>query len=133
MPEKFVSFLGYTIYNAKKYAGQTEWDLATAHYNYAKKIPQTISQYIKEEVRSHLTDNMTDIPIGLTSVMHTHNTLPNMAQKYNHPIWQIPDLTLEKEDISTIKGNHLKYRATKEKYIEFAKDFINRVKTIEND
>lgn len=54
-PVNFVRFLGYTIYNAKKYSGITPWDLALAHYNYAKRIPETIEEFISPEVRNHLT------------------------------------------------------------------------------
>ncbi len=131
-PNEFVRFLGYTIYNARKYTGTTEWDLAKAHYNYAKQIPETIEKYISEEVRSHLSSELANSPIGGTSVMHSHNTTPNMAQKYKHPIWEIPDLTnLDSDDISTIKGNADKlYRPLKEKYIEFANSFLERINTL---
>ena len=131
-PLKFVRFLGYTIYNAKKYTGVTEWDLAQAHYNYAKQIPETIETYISSEVREHLSKEQTNTPIGLKAVMHSHNTLPNMAQKYKHPIWEIPDLdTLDKEDIATIKGNsNTHYKPTKVAYRQFAESLIERIKTL---
>lgn len=35
---------------------------------------------------------MIDTPIGLKNVMHSHNTLLGMAQKYKNPIWNIPNL-----------------------------------------
>lgn len=132
-PDKFVRFLGYTIYNAKKYSGQTEWDLARAHYNYAQQIPATIEQFISEDVRSHLTPDFVHQPIGDISVMHSHNTLPNMAQKYKCPIWQVPDSeNLSPEDASTIKGNaNTFYRPTKTKYKDFAKSFLERVATLD--
>jgi cellulose biosynthesis protein BcsQ len=41
-PANFVRFLGFTIYNARKYTGNNEWDLATAHYNFAQEIPKTM-------------------------------------------------------------------------------------------
>ena len=131
-PLKFVRFLGYTIYNAKKYTGVTEWDLAQAHYNYAKQIPETIETYISYEVREHLSKEQTNTPIGLKAVMHSHNTLPNMAQKYKHPIWEIPDLdTLDKEDSATIKGNsNTHYKPTKIAYRQFAESLIERIKTL---
>jgi len=130
-PTQFVRFLGYTIYNAKKYTGATEWDLALAHYNYAQQIPETINQFISLEIRSHLSDEQADSPIGLTSVMHSHNTLPNMMQKYKHPIWQIPGLqNLEPADRATILGNRGLYESTKDKYIEFANSFLDRVTTL---
>jgi len=132
-PKNFVRFLGYTIYNAKKYTGTTEWDLAKAHYNYAKQIPETIEKFLSSEVRSHLSDELAYSPIGGTSVMHSHNTTPNMAQKYKHPIWQIPDLqNLDADDVSTIKGNADKlYRPLRDKYIEFANSFLERINTLD--
>lgn len=127
-PENFVKFLGFTIYNAKKYKGSTPWDLAQSHYNYAKQIPDTIRKYISPEVRDYLPDELLNSPIGLTNVMHSHNTLPAMAQKYKNPIWKIPDVVnLEDEDIPTIKGNRKIYEGTKEAYINFAKDLLERI------
>lgn len=130
-PKEFVRFIGYTIYNAKKYTGVTPWDLALAHYNYAQQIPPAIDKYIPTQIRSNLTQEQVNTPIGLTSVMHTHNTLPNMAQKYKQPIWQIPTLTnLDKEDKSTIFGNRGIYEETREKYNQFANSFLERVSTL---
>lgn len=131
-PEKFVSFLGYTIYNAKKYTGVTPYDLAKAQYNFAQQIPETIEKFISPEVREHLPITLANLPIGGKSVMHSHNTLPNMAQKYKHPIWEIPDLeNLEPEDISTIKGNsNTHYKPTKEAYRQFANSLIERINTL---
>nr|WP_289833986.1 hypothetical protein [Parabacteroides goldsteinii] len=131
-PPKFVRFLGYTIYNAKKYTGQTDWDLARAHYNYAQQIPETIETFISEDVREHLSSDMVHNPIGGMAVMHSHNTQPNMAQKYKHPIWEIPDLdNLESIDRGTIRGNIKMYTSTKEKYEEFAKSFLERIRTLD--
>ncbi|MBC8234712.1 AAA family ATPase [bacterium] len=130
-PRAFVQFLGYTIYNAKKYKGVTKWDLATAHYNYAKQIPGAIANFIPQEVRKHLTDEMLDNPIGDTAVMHSHSTLPSMSQKYKRPIWDVPSLnTLDKTDKSTISGNRRQYEATKESYISFTNDLISRLETL---
>jgi cellulose biosynthesis protein BcsQ len=130
-PQNFVRFLGYTIYNAKKYTGATEWDLAQAHYNYAQQIPQTIEKYISPEVRNHLSQEQANSPIGLTAVMHSHSTLPNMAQKYKNPIWLIPSLpNLDAEDKNTILGNRAIYEATRERYTEFAKSFLQRINTL---
>lgn len=130
-PENFVRFLGYTIYNAKKYTGATAWDLAQAHYNYAQQIPHAIEQFISPEVRNHLTNEQANSPIGGTSVMHSHNTLPNMAQKYKHPIWQIPSLqNLEPEDKPTIMGNRAVYEAMRARYIYFATSFLERINTL---
>lgn len=74
---------------------------------------------------------MINTPIGLKNVMHSHNTLPAMAQKYKNPMWKIPSLpNLEKEDYSTIRGNRKKYEHTKESYINFVKDLLKRIKTL---
>jgi cellulose biosynthesis protein BcsQ len=128
-PENFVTFLGYTIYNAKRYAGyKNKWDLAHAHLNYANQIPQTIEENIQEDIRSHLTSEMLAAPIGETSVMHTHNTFPSMAQHYNQPMWKVPDLpNLEKEHINTLRGAGNKYRETKESYFSFCDDLLSRI------
>ncbi len=132
-PHNFVRFLGYTIYNAKKYSTlSNRWDLAQAHYNYAQQIPGIIDQYVVQEVRQHLTDEMVKQPIGNMAVMHSHNTSLNMSQKYNSPIWKVPDCNLDHQDRSTIKGNaNLLYYSTKEKYKEFAEDFLMRIATLD--
>jgi cellulose biosynthesis protein BcsQ len=127
-PKEFVQFLGYTIYNAKKYTGKTEWDLALAHDHFAKQIPATINKYIPRDVMAKAPYDIMTQPIGGTAVMHTHNTLPNMAQKYKHPIWEIPYLNnLEETDRLTIFGNKDNYTLTREAYKEFADDFLVRL------
>ena len=132
-PKNFVTFLGYTIYNAKKYTGYNEWDLAKAHLNYAKKIPSTIEENIKEEIRSHLTTELMENPIGGTSVMHTHNTFPSMAQYYNSPMWKVPDLpNIEKDHVSTLGGSGSKYRETRKKYISFCDDLLLRINLLDS-
>ncbi|GGM95922.1 AAA family ATPase [Shewanella xiamenensis] len=132
-PENFVTFLGYTIYNAKKYAGyKNKWDLAHAHLNYANQIPATIEENIQKDMRSHLTDELMASPIGETSVMHTHNTFPSMAQHYNKPMWKVPDLdNIEKEHQNTLRGAGNKYRQTKDGYFEFCKDLLSRIELLE--
>lgn len=129
LPHTFVRFLGYTIFNAKKYSGQgNSWDLAQAHYNYARQIPQAIRSYIPESVRSALGDDRLAEPIGGTAVMHTHNTLPNMAQKYRKPMWDVPRApNLEEDDRTTIIGNRARYEATRDAYVAFARDVIARL------
>lgn len=133
-PSSFVHFLGYTIYNARKFTGKTtsHWNLAQAHLNYAKQIPEFINKYIIEDVRSGLTKRQITDPIGGTAVMHSHNTLPNMSQKYKCPIWKVPTCTnLDDEDANTIKLNSKKYYIpTFDGYKKFAEDFLNRVKVL---
>ncbi len=130
-PENFVRFLGYTIYNAKKYTGTAEWNLAKAHFNYAIQIPETINKFIASEFRDHLTGFQSDRPIGLTAVMHSHNTLPAMAQKYKTAMWNVPFLdTLEPSDKGTVAGNRGSFEATKTAYSSFADEFLERIETL---
>lgn len=128
-PTDFVHLFGYTIYNAKKYSGKNNtWDLAVAHYNYAEQIPVTIEKYIDKSIWNKLPHNTLRRPIGGTAVMHTHNTLPNMAQKYHVPIWKVPaSPSLETDDISTIAGNRTIYEMTLKKYEQFAQDLLSRL------
>jgi len=126
-PERFVHLLGYTIYNAKKYSGKKNaWNLATAHYNYALQIPITIETFVDKSVWGVPGEELMT-PIGGTAVMHTHNTLPNMAQKYHLPIWRVPEASLDTDDISTIAGNRTIYEDTRGKYEAFAHDLLTRV------
>jgi len=127
-PERFVEFLGFTVYNARKYSGsKNELGLAQAHYNYAKEIPSVIDHYIDIENRTLIDKEILNQSIGANSVIYSHNTFPSMAQKYHSPMWRLPSLTsLEDEDRSTISGNRIKYESTLSAYQEFAKDFMKR-------
>lgn len=130
-PLKYVRLLGFTIYNAKKYSGGKPWNLATAHYNYAKQIPDAIKQFIRPEVRDILSDDLLANPVGEMAIMHTHNTLPSMAQKYHLPMWKVPSYpSLDSSDVSTVLGNRSIYEGTREKYIEFAKDLLQRMNAL---
>jgi cellulose biosynthesis protein BcsQ len=128
-PNEFVKFMGYTIYNAKKYSGaKNPLGLAAAQYNYAKQIPQTIREFLDKE--NMIWDGLADIDesIGGNAVIHTHNTLPNSAQKYHKPIWLLPKHEdIDKDERSTIIGNSQIYIATKGAYRSFAQDFLTRV------
>ena len=127
-PEKYVRLLGFTIYNAKKYSGSRPWNLATAQYNYAKQMPDTIKQFIGRDIREYLDDSTLANPVGDTAVMHTHNTLPNMAQRYHLPMWKVPSSAkLEPTDVATVSGNRGTYEATREAYIAFANDLLQRM------
>lgn len=129
-PNNFVRLLGYTIFNAKKYSGKP-LDLATAHYNFATQIPEAIRDYISPDIRAHLSEEVLGEPIGGTAIMHTHNTLPSMAQKYHTPMWRVPSAILDSTDTSTILGNRTSYEATKEKYFDFAKDLLSRTSSLD--
>ena len=89
-PQKFVSFLGFTIFNARRYSVSGDWDLSQAHQHYAEQIPATIRKYIDADHRKHLTESQLESPIGGTAVMHSYSTRPNMAQKYRTPMWEVP-------------------------------------------
>ena len=133
-PRTFVKFMGYTIYNAKKYGGSkstNDLDLAVAQYNYAIQIPTTIDGYIDAENQLSGCSGSLAQSIGGKSVIHTHNTLPNMAQKYHEPIWRLPDLQLDDEDRPTITANRDVYYKTRDAYTIFAVDFLDRVKCLD--
>jgi cellulose biosynthesis protein BcsQ len=131
-PEKFVRFIGYTIYNAKRYAGGgNPLNLAKAHYHYADQIPETIERFIDPK-------NIIDFPdvlsgsIGANAVIHTHNTFPSMSQKYHQPMWGLPNYhDLEPADRGTIAGNQGAYLATQSAYHDFAKDFLRRLRYLD--
>jgi cellulose biosynthesis protein BcsQ len=130
-PKAFVRFLGYTIYNARPYRQEprlNKWDLAGGHFHFAKQIPETIRKAIPLEIRQTLRDSDIDEPIGGTSVMHTHNTLPNLAQKYHVPIWQLPEKDdLETNDKNVIRVNRSAYIDTKAQYMTFAESVVERI------
>lgn len=132
-PKTFVKFLGFTIYNAKKYSGRNKYDLAAAHFSYVKKLPEIIKACIPDECYSHLSEELIAKPIGGTSVMHTHNTLPSMAQKYRVPMWEVPDnKSIFPEDKGNISGLQQIYYEKKELYHSFAEDLISRLEGIKD-
>lgn len=137
-PKKFVQFLGYTIYNAKKYDGNNEYQLADAHYSYAQRIPMTVNEYINVENKVNHPD--IDKPIGGNSIMHSHNTFPSVAQALKCAMWEVPETFsklqqtdpdyLSEQIIDLNRGSFGRYRETKEKYINFAKEFIQRTEAL---
>lgn len=130
-PDTFVKFLGYTIYNAKRYSKyESDLNLAKAHLNYAQQIPRTIEEWVDPENRIQRR-GLLDHSIGQNSVIHSHNTLPSMSQKYHLPMWELPDSEiLDPDDRSTILGNQQIYRGTKSSYESFAKDFLERLEQL---
>lgn len=129
-PKSFVKLLGFTIYNAKKYTGITVWDLAKAHYNYATQIPQAIIESMPAGVTDNLSSNVLSYPVGGTSIMHTHNTLTGMSQKYHLPMWKVPEYPYLTDDHSTVTANRSVYEGTLDKYKEFCVDLLKRIDTL---
>ncbi|WP_146552597.1 ParA family protein [Rummeliibacillus sp. SL167] len=139
-PEKFVQFLGYTIYNAKKQSKQlNEYDLAVAHYAYAKEMPKTVEKYIVSKNRAPVADIMS--PIGGIAVMHSHNTFPSVAQALKCSMWLVPQTYKDyKENDPELldallveepnPGHFKKYKETQENYHAFAKEFIERAEVL---
>ncbi|WP_031444007.1 ParA family protein [Arenibacter algicola] len=95
-PSNFVQFLGYTIYNAKRYTRDNEpfneYNLAQAHYQYVTQIPETIVEYIQESNRTSVSNDLIASPIGGSSIIHSHNTFPAMAQALKCPMWKVPEV-----------------------------------------
>lgn len=140
-PKKFVQFIGFVIYNAKKYTShKNEYNLANAHYRYAKLIPQTITGYIQDKNIAPTLLKQIDKPIGGTSIMHTHNTYPSVAQGLKCPMWSVPDVYVEMQrenpeylDINQIQVNNASlddFRKTLDSYKDFAKDLISRMEAL---
>jgi cellulose biosynthesis protein BcsQ len=131
-PKHFVQFLGYTIYNARKYTNKTaKWNLAQAHLKYALEIPIVIQKYIGSDLRKSITDELLAEPIGGESIMHGHNTLPTLAQSYRVPMWKIPGLkNIETAHQNTVNGQKPYILKTRIKYAEFAESLVSRIKLL---
>lgn len=131
--EYSVNFLGYTLYNAKKYQRKNrntnKWHLARAHFEYAEKIPDIISQNIPKNSYSFLSAEEMREPIGGIAIMHSHNTFPSTSQSLNVPMWEVPS----KSSNNSIKGNRKKYEETKEKYSDFVDDLLVRLGKLNNN
>jgi len=131
LPANFVGFLGYTIYNAKRREGSSKWNMAIAHYDYARQVPQTVASHIPAELSTGIDESKLSEPIGGMAVMHTHNTYPTHAQKYHRPMWLLPSSPdLEDGDKATVLTNRDRYLATREAYHEFANDVVSRVNNL---
>ena len=132
-PKNFVQFLGYTIYNARKYTKVgSKWNLAQAHLKYALEIPNIIHSYIGLDLRKNISDELLSQPIGGEAVMHGHNTFPTLAQHYRVPMWKIPNLSkIDKDHQNTINGQRQEILATKRKYAEFAESLKERIELLE--
>lgn len=132
-PKEFVQFLGYTIYNARKYTKpNAKWNLAQAHLQYVLSIPKIIHQFIGENLRKNFSDELISAPIGGESVMHSHNTFPTLAQHYRVPMWKIPGLKrIDKEHQNTVNGQRQEILETKSKYDAFSRDLLTRVSLLD--
>lgn len=129
-PSNFVSFLGFVIYNAKRYQGSDPRGLAKAHQKFADEIPDTINRYISQDLIPVSVVGVVSQPIGGTAIIHTHNTFPAVAQTYHVPMWKVPDQSdLLPEHKSTVPGQSANYRDTKLSYQTFAKDLLQRIGT----
>lgn len=134
LPKNFVRFLGYTIYNAKLRSGSSKWDMAIAHYNYAKQIPSVISEHLPVSLSAGIAKRVLRQPIGDTAVMHTHNTFPAHAQKYHCPMWRLPNNPdLISTDEATIRPNAQRYKETEVSYRKFAEAVLQRFDLVLNE
>jgi len=130
-PKDFVKLLGYTVYNAKKRTdAPNELHVALAHYNYAKKLPDTIKNFVPKTCLLNDGDKFFEASLGDNSVIHGHGTLPTMAQKYKAPMWNVPDLPNLGGDKGTIKGNSGSYYETRNAYMKLAQDLIDRLELL---
>ncbi|WP_027001704.1 ParA family protein [Hugenholtzia roseola] len=137
----FVKFLGYTIFNAKKYTGVNDLDLAKGNYYYAQLIAESIQKYIAKDIA--ISKNV-DKNIGSKSIMYTHNTHPNFAQRLKTPIWNLGKCDFdayvkkypeEAEDINKYKQTMPLQKDALEEirkgYETFAKDLLERIELLD--
>jgi cellulose biosynthesis protein BcsQ len=146
-PSEFVQFLGYTIYNSKKYTRDSEpfneYNLAQAHFQYVSRIPDTILQFIRESNRTKISPETISRPIGGASIIHSHNTFPAMAQVLKCPMWRVPEVyaRLESNNPEYLeflkhigfeynRGNNGRLKEVGEKYREFTLDLITRINAL---
>lgn len=146
-PSNFVQFLGYTIYNAKKYTRDSEpfneYNLAQAHFQYVKQIPETITEFIQESNRTSIPNELIAKPIGGSSIIHSHNTFPAMAQALKCPMWRVPEVyaRLENNDPEYLaflnqngfeynRGNNGRLREIGENYMKFTTDLLTRINSL---
>lgn len=127
-PENLVKLLGFSLYKAQQRNDAKNYlKLPKGHYTHAIEIPKAIMDSI-EPADFAVSEIEMKKNIGETAIVHTHNTMVGMAQKYHVPIWKVPSVTnLEKEDISTINPNKQRYEGTKDAYQNFAKALIQRI------
>ncbi len=131
-PRSFVKLIGYTLYNAKRRSdSNNDLGIAKSHFNYAQQIPSTIEKYVGRENIILSNEDPLIGSIGNNSIIYTHNTFPSMAQKYNMPMWKLPQhKSLEVDDQNTIRPNTERYEELRSKYHIFARDVLARVSTI---
>ena len=146
-PKEFVQFLGYTIYNAKKYTRDNEpfneYNLAQAHFQYVTQIPETILKFIQEGNRSKVPAELIAQPIGGSSIIHSHNTFPAMAQALKCPMWKVPEVyaNLESANLDYLlfliqngfeynRGNNGRLREIGENYRVFTKELLSRIEML---
>jgi cellulose biosynthesis protein BcsQ len=142
-PSHFVRFIGYTIYNAKKYSQtppDNEYGLAKAHYQYVNQIADTIIKCINPENRIKISDAEIKKTIGGNSIIHTHNSFPATAQALHCPMWLIPTvwsgLDHDKKEFFKSngfehnQGHNTKLREIKTAYETYVKDLIIRMNHI---
>jgi len=131
-PQNPGKFIGYTLYNAKKeYTYLNEYDLNDVHYNYAKEIPNIITQYIAPKNRLDIPNILE--PIGGTSVMYSNDSMPSIAQSLKCPMWNVPEAYHRMKKSKYLKENKIDidcidaYTDTLKGYDVFVRDVINRI------
>lgn len=129
-PKRSAEFAGYVIVNARKRSDSAnEWQLSKAAYRYAQQIPSYIEQFIPKA--NQPSDELAP-PIGGTSLMHSHATMPSVSQNHHVPMWDVPNRTRTRDDdYFSIQASKTSYSATLRKYKEFASDLMDRIQSID--
>lgn len=142
-PSHFVRFIGYTIYNAKKYSKKPQnnpFNLAMAHFQYVNQIADTIIRCIQPENRISVSEEVIRTTIGGTNIIHTHNTFPATAQALHCPMWKVPEVwgrldrsrrdELRERGFDHNPGNNAHMQETKAAYEAYVRDLIARLNFI---
>ena len=127
-PKQLVKLLGFTLYKAQRRSdAKNDLHIPQAHYNHAVSIPSEIENNIKKEIFASDDINKN---IGGTSIIYTNNTYPSLAQKYHVPMWLVPDIHLDHEDVGTVTANRNSFHATQDNYHSFVQDLLSRLDNV---
>jgi hypothetical protein len=99
--------------------------------------------YIQESNRTKVPAELIARPIGGSSIIHSHNTFPAMAQALKCPMWRVPEVYsgLESSNLDYLlflmqngfqynRGNNGRLREIGENYKIFTNDLLTRINSL---
>ncbi len=81
VPKSFVTFLGYTIFDAPQSKNPNSWELSQSHSNYALKLPNAIEDSFKTVLMKPISEELVKNPIGEKAILHARPTYDAATQK----------------------------------------------------